>query len=226
MANAESHRAVTTSLALPAALVATTFLFWLMQFLIDTGVPAMQKAIRAVPIEFVRAQRDERVQTKERKLPDKPVIEEVAPPPPSFAEESAAGVAGSTAIGIAPPAIDRGITLNRQGFEPPSDAEAVPLVRIPPDYPLGAQMRGIEGWVMLAFTINEIGRVENATVVEAEPKGVFDTAAINALLRWRYKPKIENGRPVKWYDNRVVITFTLPEAERPVGRSAIGGNRQ
>jgi hypothetical protein len=40
---------------------------------------------------------------------------------------------------------------------------------------------------------------------------VFDNAAVAALLRWRYKPKVEDGRPVKMYDNRVVITFELPE---------------
>jgi protein TonB len=222
MARAESHRVVTTSLALPVAIVVTAFLFWLMPFLIETGVPAMQKAIRAVPIEFIRAQRDERVQTKERKLPDKPLVEEVAPPPPALAAETAVGVAGSTAIGIAPPTIDHGITLNRHELEAPSDTEAVPLVRIPPEYPLGPLTRGIEGWVVIEFTIDEIGRVRDPVVVQAEPRAVFDNAAVNSLLRWRYKPKVEDGRPVKMYNNRVMITFTLPEANRPVGRSTIG----
>jgi protein TonB len=50
--------------------------------------------------------------------------------------------------------------------------------------------------VILEFTINELGRVENPTVVKSEPPKIFDQAAIQAILNWRFKPKLVDGLPV------------------------------
>ena len=66
------------------------------------------------------------------------------------------------------------------------DREAVELNA--PEYPRGAERRGIEGSVRIEYSIAASGEVVNARVVEAEPAGVFDRAALAAIESWRYAP--------------------------------------
>ena len=61
-----------------------------------------------------------------------------------------------------------------------------PLIAGVPEYPAGALVRGLKGHVDVEFTVNSAGRVEKPRVVAAEPKGVFDSAALAAVQRRRY----------------------------------------
>ncbi len=65
-----------------------------------------------------------------------------------------------------------------------------------PVYPAAALRNGVGGWVELSFTITETGTVRDIEVVDATPHGVFESAAMEALASWRYKPRIANGQPV------------------------------
>jgi periplasmic protein TonB len=65
-----------------------------------------------------------------------------------------------------------------------------------PVYPPAALRDGVEGWVELNFTITETGAVRDIEVVDSTPRGVFESAAMEALASWRYKPRIANGVPV------------------------------
>ncbi|MEO8465573.1 MAG: TonB family protein [Gammaproteobacteria bacterium] len=67
-----------------------------------------------------------------------------------------------------------------------ADAGLKPLIAVVPEYPTGALLRGLKGHVDVEFTVNSAGRVENARVVTAEPKGAFDAAALAAVQRRRY----------------------------------------
>ena len=64
-----------------------------------------------------------------------------------------------------------------------------PITRESPAYPHGALSRGVEGSVLLEYTVNERGRVVSPRVLEATPPGVFEGAALRALSRWRYEPR-------------------------------------
>jgi protein TonB len=86
------------------------------------------------------------------------------------------------------------------------DRDVIPLVRVPPDYPPRANT---EGWVKVQFSITEIGSVRDAFVVEASPAGVFDAAALKAIARWRYTPKIEGGVAVERVGVQTLIRFEL-----------------
>jgi periplasmic protein TonB len=90
------------------------------------------------------------------------------------------------------------------------DTDAVPLVRVPPEYPQREAAQGIEGWVKLRFTINEIGAVEDAVIVESSARG-FEAPALKAIVRWRYNPKVENGQAVERRGIEVMLRFTLNE---------------
>jgi protein TonB len=72
-----------------------------------------------------------------------------------------------------------------------------PLVRVPPRYPRSAVRRNIEGVVKVAFTITADGRVSNPRVLSASPPGVFDKAAIKAIKKWKFNPKIVDGQAVE-----------------------------
>jgi protein TonB len=73
------------------------------------------------------------------------------------------------------------------------DADVIPRVRVNPDYPPQAITRGLEGWVRVRFTVSAIGTVRDAVVVASEPGTTFDAAALKAIARWRYNPRVENG---------------------------------
>jgi protein TonB len=72
---------------------------------------------------------------------------------------------------------------------------------VAPTYPPRALERGIQGWVDIEFTVGADGTVRDAAVKAAEPAGTFDRAAINAVERWRYEPRLINGAAV---DTRVM----------------------
>ena len=48
-------------------------------------------------------------------------------------------------------------------------------------------------------------------VVEADPPGIFDRAAQQAALKFKYKPKVVNGEPIDVAGVRNLITFELTE---------------
>jgi protein TonB len=69
----------------------------------------------------------------------------------------------------------------------------IPLVRIPPRYPMRAANRRVEGWVKVEFTITEQGTVKDAVVIAAQPKNIFNKSALQAIKRWKFKAKILDG---------------------------------
>lgn len=66
-----------------------------------------------------------------------------------------------------------------------------------------------QGFVKLSFDIDEQGKPMNINIIESEPKKVFDKAAVNALEKWRYDPKIVNGVAVKQTNQTVKLDFKL-----------------
>lgn len=77
------------------------------------------------------------------------------------------------------------------------DRQLLVLARMPPVYPLNARRAGIQGRVNVRFIVNEQGRVENVSVREADPPGVFEQSVIRCVSGWRFQPGTVDGRPVK-----------------------------
>ena len=78
-----------------------------------------------------------------------------------------------------------------------SEGELVPLTRIPPRYPRNALLRGTEGYVSMQLCVDESGSVLSAIVKESRPSTVFNAAAIQAVLKWKFKPRVEGGVAIK-----------------------------
>lgn len=91
------------------------------------------------------------------------------------------------------------------------DRDVRPIVRVPPRYPPEAASKGIEGWVRLSFSINEVGGVEDIEVIDSEPKRIFDKAAKRALSRWKYQPQIEEGQAIVRTGLSVMLEFGLEQ---------------
>ena len=75
----------------------------------------------------------------------------------------------------------------------PTGNVSPPLNHTPlPVYPDRARLAAIEGYVVLALTLNAAGRVVDAKVVESHPARVFDQPALSAAHRWSL-PSIADG---------------------------------
>lgn len=92
-----------------------------------------------------------------------------------------------------------------------SDGEYLPLNKVQPDYPRRALQRGIEGYVIVEFTVTENGKVEDPFVYKAEPPGIFDRAALQAALKFSYRPRVVDGIPIRVNGVRNKITFELED---------------
>jgi protein TonB len=91
------------------------------------------------------------------------------------------------------------------------DAEVIPVVQVAPVYPRAAKQGKIEGAVTLRITIRADGTVAQATVIDATPKRLFDEAAKQAILRWKFRPKVVDGQAVA-QEATQVIEFSLSKA--------------
>ena len=212
-------------IAFVAAIVVTMSLFTLMQTMIS-GAPEEFKIKQEVEtIDFVRLAKPEQVETKKRALPQRPELTEApemtmpqvdisSPPmeaPATFFPQIELPIRiGGTPItlpqtsgkstGIPSPAQE----LPRRAIRSfAQSSEVIPLVRIQPRYPARAQRDRLSGTVVVEFEINPDGTVANPRVVKSEPPNVFDDAAIKAILRWKFKPKIVAGKPVSQYASQV-----------------------
>ena len=187
--------------------IVTFGLFFLMQSLIAYGSAGNQDEVVGTVIDFVMLDEESETQTKRRRAPRK-VVEERPPEPPdldmqrarmpqsqanmAFARFDFGDLSGGPHIGGAP-----------------TDGDILPLVRIEPRYPARALQREIEGWVLLEFSISPAGTVANPFVVDSEPPRTFDRAALRAVSRWKYKPKVEDGVAVMRHGVQIVLTFEL-----------------
>lgn len=198
-------------IAFGAAWVVTFGLFYLMQSLIGVeGRLDESKAPKVV--DFVRVQRSEVVQQKSREAPKKVTLDETPPPPDMSTDQSTS--LDPDAIGVAAVVEESGGGGEGGGGlgMMSADGDAVPLVRVPPQYPERAAQRGIEGRVLVEFTITKSGSVKDARVVAAEPPNVFDQAAVKSVLQWKYNPKVLNGKPVEQRGMKTSVVFRLDQA--------------
>ena len=79
-------------------------------------------------------------------------------------------------------------------------------------YPVEAKDKKVEGYVRVAYDVSADGSVTNVRVVDSDPPGVFDEAAVAAVRGWRFHPAIHDGKPVvKELVSRV--SFKLGESE-------------
>lgn len=182
-------------------------MFWLLHALITHSSAGAGKLESLPTIDFVRLKKSFEVETRERKPPPQLPEKEKAPEIPTQ-KMQVEGPAGDT-VNIGPMKVDNAVAKNTGFALSASDGEYLPIVKVAPLYPESAAERGIEGYVLLEFTVTETGATAGPVVLESQPSGIFDEAAKKAVLKFKYKPRVENGRPVRVEHVRHVITFKL-----------------
>lgn len=111
------------------------------------------------------------------------------PVPVSVSAPSVAALPGPVAPIAAPPA-------------PPSivqggDLSAQMVAGKPPRYPIESRRKREQGTVMLTLTLGLDGAVETVAVSQSSGFARLDEAARDAVKRWRWKPMIRDGQPVR-----------------------------
>ncbi len=84
------------------------------------------------------------------------------------------------------------------------------MVRLPAAYPMRARRLGIEGWVKVQFVVSKEGRVKELEIVEAEPKGMFESSVTQSVSQYRFKPGTVDGQAV---EVRVITTIRFQMEE-------------
>lgn len=88
--------------------------------------------------------------------------------------------------------------------------EMLPQRLITPPYPDVALELELEGYVVVNFTVTEAGVVQDITIDESVPNGVFNEEAIRAAQRLRFEPRIVSGKPVRVEDVLFRFNWNLP----------------
>jgi periplasmic protein TonB len=81
---------------------------------------------------------------------------------------------------------------------------------VAPQFPVAARTRAVSGWVDVQFIVRTDGSVEDIAVVGAEPAGLFEESATEAVHKWRYRPILRDGQPTN-QRARVRVRFALQQ---------------
>jgi protein TonB len=177
-------------------------LFLLMHSLISGSSRIERDRDDALRLDFIRVDQDELENLKERRPPPKPEPPKKPPPPPKLnvnkqdrpqrdmprmeMPKISVGLAGGAGPYLG----------SWSAGDPNAEGDVIPIVRIEPQYPREALIEGISGWVDIEFTIEADGSVSDPAIVDSQPKRVFDRDAVRAIYKWKFKPRIVDGKPV------------------------------
>ncbi|ACE82720.1 energy transducer TonB [Cellvibrio japonicus] len=190
------------SVSLAGAMVLAVLVFLSMRLLIATDGIFQEPDKSHTYLNFVRVDnRNDDVNTKDRRLPEPPPPPETPPDVPDLSNQM---MANTTDLSMQMPKIGTQVnkgsgpflgTLSAGDGLSGFDTDVIPVVRVPPAYPQRAKQAKLEGRVTMAVTIRPDGTVADVQVLESDPPRLFDQAAIQAMQRWKFRPKIVNGKP-------------------------------
>ena len=120
---------------------------------------------------------------------------QAAPPPQAATTASPKAPAPRAAV-----AASRGVTREPELIE-----------RATPKFPPRAKRLDVyEGMVLIEFTIDRNGSVRNPKVAQATPSNVFEETALNAIQKFKFRPKLVDNVPV---ESRSRFTFRFKEED-------------
>jgi protein TonB len=188
--------------------IITFGLFAFMASLISSDSVNVVKPLPPIIVEVAQVPEDSKVNVIE-----KVKLEPPTPPEPMPRDLVTADVASDTpTLTYQSAPVDLiGKDTSFKEYEGMNNREARPIVRVNPKYPLAAMREGTEGWVKLAFDINKVGKVVNVSVIDSQPKRIFDKAARQALRKWKYQAKSVDGQAVYQKDRTVQLDFSMEQ---------------
>jgi periplasmic protein TonB len=197
--------------AAASAAVVTFALFFVMQSLIAGQSANIRKNDKRFGLDFVRLKREETVQRKNRERPKQIERSESVPRVATVKDQPSAP--HMKVVKVDAPKFNPSLALAGEPttLSAGADTDVVPLVRVDARYPSRAQARGIEGWVYLRFTVTPQGTTTDIEVLDSDPKGTFEDAAVSAVKKYKYKPRVESGVPVVRPGMEVVLSFEIED---------------
>ncbi|MEZ8388616.1 energy transducer TonB [Vibrio splendidus] len=199
-------------LALPLAGALGLALFSFMAWMVDNGHQRSPDNSETLSFNMVMVEQEQEVQRRQRTVPEKPEMPE--PPPEAKTSQSQAEVTPLNSMSSLPSldlntSVD-GLAINAPTFSDfGSNQQALPLYRVEPRYPAKALKRGAEGHVIMSFTIDETGRPIDIQVTDANPRRMFEREAMRALKKWKYQPKVVDGKAIAQVGQTVKLEFKL-----------------
>lgn len=179
-------------------------LLFVMQLLIATGRSALTEKHDFKITDFVRVERQNVVETKQEKAEKPPEAQEQPKMPDTT---SADNFGNSLNVSMSAPKVSTNVNVGGVGIGV-SDGEYLPIVKVAPVYPARAAARGLEGYVIVEYTVTKTGATRDPHVIESS-SSLFERAAIESALKYKYKPRVINGEPVEVPGVRTKITFVL-----------------
>ncbi len=90
-----------------------------------------------------------------------------------------------------------------------ADADYLPIVKVAAVYPRRAQARGISGHCTVEYTVTVSGATRDPVAIDCRPPGAFEAASLRAALKFKYRPRVVDGRPVEVHGVRNQFVFEL-----------------
>lgn len=190
----------------PAMLV-TVLLLTLMIALIETNAerPDREKRIKLPDILMPDV---EVVEAKIIEKPEKPEVDET--PPPEVPQQDFDRLDGDSSVGAiaAPDGVSGDVDISMGDGLSVSDGEYLPIVKVAPVYPNRAAQRGVQGDVVIEYTVTTNGSVRDPFVVSSD-SSLLNSAALKSASKYKYKPRVVDGVPVEVPGVRTIIKFRL-----------------
>lgn len=195
-------------------LLSTLILFFIMSVLISGGGDLNKTSSESYFINFLMNTSLDDLKTRSRRTPKKPKEPKAPPQAPQMKVKAEIPKTPElVAQNIPKLSLTQDFTSDLKGIAVggggSGDSDVTPVVRIEPIYPRKAALRGLEGFAVLSFDITPLGTVSGVKVLQASPPQIFNQSSKRALLRWKYKPKTQNGKPVKQKGLKVKLEFKL-----------------
>jgi periplasmic protein TonB len=190
--------------------VVTAALFWFMQYLIETADRELNEGASGHLVDFVRLKRDESIQRRQLK-PKKPPPPDAPPPqPPTPQLDSLDPNAEKIAISAAP--VETDIEMSGGFSLGVGEGDYLPIVKVAPIYPQRALSRSIEGYCVVQYVVTKSGTIRDPFVVEDQcTSSLFHRASIQASLKFKYKPRVQDGQAVEVPGVQNKFTYEIQE---------------
>ncbi len=191
--------------AVTTGTLVTFGLLFVMQLLITLQPGAKSEPRPRVPIDWIKLETPESPVATRKEVVDKKKLTEAEAPPVRPRTTGGHEALFVTTADPAPPT-----TTNLTTFGVFTDGPLVALVRVSPVYPSRALTYGIEGYVVVQFDVTAEGLVVNVVIIESTDS-VFDSAAIKAAERFKFKPRVVDGLALASYGIQNMFRFTLDD---------------
>ncbi|MGF1771721.1 TonB family protein [Vibrio wakamikoensis] len=188
------------------ALIVALGLFWGMDKLVNKERHELASSDDLRMVDFIRVKPQENVQEKKRELPKPPPPKRPPPPPEMKVASTVKPVMEQIAMDMPnlnlPVNVTGGSVLGHYtqggGAQVLGNNGPVPLATFQPQLPRKAARSGIErGLVLVEFTVNERGTVEDVKVLKESPRKLgLGRAAKKTIAKWTFKPKQVDGQAV------------------------------